>query len=79
VVDPLPVTVANVSVSVYELIGVNPRAVVTFPLVNVKVPPNVQLPLVVTVPDKLKPLTVPVPLTDVTVPVFVVYPAPLVI
>ena len=32
------------------------------------VPPSVKLPDDVTVPDKLIPLTVPVPLTDVTVP-----------
>ena len=34
-----------------------------------KVPPNVRLPLVVTVPVRVKPLTVPVPLTLVTDPV----------
>ena len=34
-----------------------------------KVPPKVRLPEVVTVPVKVKPLTVPVPLTEVTVPV----------
>ena len=33
------------------------------------VPPKVKLPVLVTVPDKLMPETVPVPLTDVTVPV----------
>ena len=33
-----------------------------------KVPPSVRLPVVVTVPDRLIPLTVPVPLTLVTVP-----------
>ena len=32
------------------------------------VPPNVRFPLVVTVPDNVNPLTVPVPPTDVTVP-----------
>ena len=32
-------------------------------------PPKVKLPVVVTVPDKLIPETVPVPPTDVTVPV----------
>ena len=32
------------------------------------VPPKVKLPVLVTVPDKLMPDTVPVPLTDVTVP-----------
>ena len=34
-----------------------------------RVPPRVKLPELVTVPDKLMPETVPVPLTDVTVPV----------
>jgi hypothetical protein len=33
------------------------------------VPPRVKLPVLVTVPDKLMPETVPVPLTEVTVPV----------
>ena len=33
------------------------------------VPPSVKLPELVTVPDKLMPETVPVPLTEVTVPV----------
>ena len=33
------------------------------------VPPNVKLPVVVTVPLREIPETVPVPLTDVTVPV----------
>ena len=56
------------------LYGVYPKAVVTLPDVKVNVPPNVKFPLVVTVPDKLSPLTVPVPPTDVTVPVLVVYP-----
>ena len=37
--------------------------------VKSKDPPKVKLPVVVTVPDKLMPDTVPVPLTDVTVPV----------
>ena len=32
------------------------------------VPPNVKLPVVVTVPVKVMPLTVPVPETEVTVP-----------
>ena len=35
-------------------------------------PPKVRLPEVVTVPDNVSPLTVPVPPTEVTVPVFVV-------
>lgn len=48
--------------------GVKPNAVVTLPLVSVSVPPRVKLPEVVTVPDKDKPDTVPVPLTLVTVP-----------
>ena len=34
------------------------------------VPPSVRLPEVVTLPDKVSPLTVPVPPTEVTVPVF---------
>jgi len=34
-----------------------------------RLPPRVRLPELVTVPDKLMPETVPVPLTDVTVPV----------
>ena len=34
-----------------------------------RVPPRVKLPELVTVPDKVMPETVPVPLTDVTVPV----------
>ena len=36
------------------------------------VPPKVRLPEVVTVPESERPLTVPVPPTEVTVPVFVV-------
>jgi hypothetical protein len=55
-----------------ELYGVNPKAVVTLALVNVKAPPRVRLPVDVTDPLRVKPLTVPVPPTDVTVPVFVV-------
>jgi hypothetical protein len=39
------------------------------------VPPSVSEPVVVTVPLRFSPLTVPVPETDVTVPVFDVYPA----
>ena len=31
-------------------------------------PPRVKFPVLVTVPVKVKPLTVPVPLTEVTVP-----------
>ena len=49
--------------------GVKPNAVVTFKLVNDNVPPNVNDPVVVTVPVSVNPLTVPVPLTLVTVPV----------
>jgi hypothetical protein len=37
--------------------------------IPLKVPPRVKLPEVVTVPDNVKPLTVPVPPTEVTVPV----------
>ena len=55
-----------------------PRPDVTLPLVRDSVPPNVRLPLVVTDPLKLKPLTVPVPPTLVTVPTLEVYPLGLV-
>jgi hypothetical protein len=41
------------------------------------VPPKVKLPLVVTVPERLNPLTVPVPPTLVTVPVVLDVPAPI--
>ena len=41
------------------------------------VPPKVKFPLVVTVPLKLRPLTVPVPPTEVTVPVVLDVPAPM--
>ena len=44
------------------------------PLFIDNVPPRVMLPVVVTVPVKVNPFTVPVPPTEVTVPVFVVYP-----
>ena len=54
--------------------GVYPSASVTLPLVRDNVPPSVKLPDVVTEPVNVSPLTVPVPATDVTVPVFVVYP-----
>ena len=46
-----------------------------------RVPPNVRLPVVVTVPVRVMPLTVPVPETEVTVPVLpaiVIAPEPLV-
>ena len=47
-----------------------------------KDPPSVKLPELVTVPDKDKPCTVPVPPTEVTVPLLVaatvIAPAPLV-
>jgi hypothetical protein len=52
------------------LYGVNPNALVTSPEVSDNVPPNVKLPVVVTEPLSVNPLTVPVPPTDVTVPVF---------
>jgi hypothetical protein len=45
-----------------------------FEAVTASVPLNVMLPVVVTVPEILKPDTVPVPDTDVTVPVLLVYP-----
>jgi hypothetical protein len=63
--DPLEVT--NPLGLVLEY-GVNPNPDVMSPLVNDSVPPRVKLPEVVTVPDKDKPDTVPVPLTLVTVP-----------
>ena len=43
-------------------------------LVTERVPPKVKDPVPVTVPDNVNPLTVPVPLTEVTVPTLVVYP-----
>jgi hypothetical protein len=43
--------------------------------VTTSVPPSVSEPADVTVPLRLRPLTEPVPETDVTVPVFDVYPA----
>ena len=62
---PLAVTVVNAPV-----VGV---VAPTVPLISIdavplKVPPKVKLPDVVTVPVKVKPLTVPVPLTLVTDP-----------
>ena len=73
--DPVPLTEVTVPVLVVypagllELYGVYPSAVVTCPLVSVRVPPRVSDPLVVTVPVRVRPETVPVPLTEVTVPV----------
>ena len=52
-----------------ELYGVKPNPPVTFPDVRDKVPARVKLPVVFTVPLKDMPLTAPVPLTSVTVPV----------
>ena len=52
------------------LYGVKPKAVVTSPEVSDSVPPSVKLPDVVTLPVSVNPLTVPVPPTEVTVPVF---------
>ena len=55
-----------------------PAVTVTEELVNaalampLKVPPKVKLPDVVTEPVRDKPLTVPVPATEVTVPILVV-------
>ena len=48
--------------------GVNPSAVVILLLVNASVPPNVKLPADVIDPVNVNPLTVPVPVTLVTVP-----------
>ena len=50
----------------------NPSAVVTLPLVSDNVPPKVKLPDPVIDPVSVKPLTVPVPPTLVTVPVLLV-------
>jgi hypothetical protein len=62
-----------------------PAVVVTSPVnagsevaATESVPPRVKLPLPVTLPVKVKPLTVPVPETLVTVPTLVVYPLGLV-
>ena len=53
---------------VVELYGVYPNPVVILLEVSDRVPPSVSDPVDVTVPVKVNPLTVPVPLTDVTVP-----------
>ena len=54
---------ATIAEGVFKLVAV------VFELATFKVPDNVRFPDVVTVPERLKPLTVPVPPTDVTVPV----------
>ena len=64
----LPKVVLSSTVKVVNL----PVFGAVFPIVGglerSKVPPKVRLPVEVTVPDKLMPETVPVPLTEVTVP-----------
>jgi hypothetical protein len=55
-----------------EYDGADPLAVDS--AATLAVPLNVKLPDEVTVPLKVKPLAVPVPLTDVTVPVLLVNP-----
>jgi len=50
---------------------------VTFSEVSERVPPRVSEPDVVTLPVRLKPLTVPVPATEVTVPAAELVPAPI--
>lgn len=73
-VEPVPVCAATEVAFPTLVIGpVRFAFVVTFPAVRPeavpdKVPPNVKLPLLVTVPVKVMPLTVPVPVTLVTVP-----------
>jgi hypothetical protein len=70
-----------------EVTPVPPRATGSVPALIVDAstaPPRVKLPLEVTVPLKVIPLTLPVPLTEVTEPpaeveVIVIEPAPLVI
>mgnify|MGYP000266944787 CR=1 FL=1 len=77
-VKPLivPVPLTDVTVPTLTL----PPRLIALPLIVIEllvnaelaiplnVPPRVKLPDVVTVPVKVKPLTVPVPLTEVTVP-----------
>ena len=70
-IDPLLVMYPLGFVALY---GVKPKAPVTFADVSDSVPPRVSEPLVVTVPVRVRPLTVPVPETLVTVPVLLVYP-----
>ena len=53
---------ATIADAVFKLVAV------VFALVTLKVPPKVKLPVVVTVPVRVNPLTVPVPPTLVTVP-----------
>ena len=75
-VPPTEVTVPRFEVYEFgfaSLYGVNPRAVVTSKLVSVNVPPRVRLPLLVTDPESVSPLTAPAPPTEVTVPRFEVY------
>ena len=74
VIEPLLVMYPLGFVALY---GVKPRAVVTCPEVSDKVPPNVSEPLPVTVPVRVNPETVPVPPTEVTVPVVLDVPAPI--
>lgn len=58
----------DVNVPVVPLTVLGAVAPIAGGLLKSNVPPRVILPLDVTVPVKVKPLTVPVPLTDVTVP-----------
>jgi hypothetical protein len=59
------------------LYGVNPKPLVTFALVKTREPANVRFPETVTVPLSVKPLTVPVPPIEVTVPTVEDVPAPI--
>ena len=71
----LPAFLANALVSVTDVQSkvVNlPVFAVVLPIAGgldkSKVPPNIRVPVEVTVPVKVRPLTVPVPATEVTVP-----------
>jgi hypothetical protein len=57
-----------VAVIVVPVIAAGVVLPITGGLDRFRVPPNVKLPLVVTVPVSVRPLTVPVPPTEVTVP-----------
>ena len=70
----VPVTLVVRLANVVEVVPVPPFAIGRVPVTCVvrltpeSAPPNVKLPVVVTVPVKVMPLTVPVPPTDVTEP-----------
>jgi hypothetical protein len=76
----VPVTLVVRFANVVEVVPVPPLAIGSVPVTCVvrstpdNVPPRVKFPEDVTVPLRERPLTVPVPPTDVTVPVLDVYP-----